>query len=293
MNLVGKIFVVLVFVMSITFAAFSVVVFATHRSWKDEVLRTEAPPGGQVGWKKRLADQDSLFADLQQRKQDAEDQFATERAAKRQHLIKLEQEKERLKVEADESVKKFQEQAEAHQVALVGLESAQNRLDVLRTESETLRKEVTDVRTAIDKKYSESLAVTERLHQAQGDLQRLKVRQKQLVGELAIAQEVMSVNGWKPNDQLHRTAPAIDGFVTRVQKHQDDIYVEVTIGSDDGLKNGDTMEVYRGASYLGRIRIVRTTSDRSVGKVDRNVQRGEIRARDRVETRQGLKLTAG
>ncbi len=39
MNLVGKIFVVLIFVMSIVFAAFSIMVYATHTNWRQEILR--------------------------------------------------------------------------------------------------------------------------------------------------------------------------------------------------------------------------------------------------------------
>ena len=39
MNLVGKIFVVLIFVMSLVFMAFAMAVYATHRNWREEVTR--------------------------------------------------------------------------------------------------------------------------------------------------------------------------------------------------------------------------------------------------------------
>jgi uncharacterized protein YlxW (UPF0749 family) len=41
MNLVGKIFVFLIFSMSVVFMSFAVMIYATHTNWKDEVLRTE------------------------------------------------------------------------------------------------------------------------------------------------------------------------------------------------------------------------------------------------------------
>ena len=47
MNLVGKIFVVLILLMSIVFATFSIMVYAAHRNWRDEVLKQG------VGWKDR------------------------------------------------------------------------------------------------------------------------------------------------------------------------------------------------------------------------------------------------
>ena len=73
---------------------------------------------------------------------------------------------------------------------------------------------------------------------------------------------------------------------------KDKIFVEVTVGSDDGIRQGNTMEVFRGGRYLGQIQIVRTTPDKSVGRVDRSRQQGEIRAKDRVETRRNLKFSA-
>ena len=44
MNLVGKIFIVLIFVMSLVFMAFSMAVYATHRNWREVVVGK--PKGG-------------------------------------------------------------------------------------------------------------------------------------------------------------------------------------------------------------------------------------------------------
>ena len=41
MNLVGKIFIVLIFVMSILFMGFVVAVYATHTNWRDVVMKPE------------------------------------------------------------------------------------------------------------------------------------------------------------------------------------------------------------------------------------------------------------
>ena len=65
--------------------------------------------------------------------------------------------------------------------------------------------------------------------------------------------------------------------------------VEITIGSDDGLKPGHTAEIYRGDRYLGRIEILKTDPDRAVGRVDNRYQQGPIQEGDRVATR--LKLS--
>ena len=55
--------------------------------------------------------------------------------------------------------------------------------------------------------------------------------------------------------------------------------VEVDLGTDDGVRDGLTLEVFRGSKYLGKLEVVRTTPDRAVGKVvpeaDWNRQAGQ------------------
>ena len=61
--------------------------------------------------------------------------------------------------------------------------------------------------------------------------------------------------------------------------------IEISIGSDDGLKEGHTVEVYRGQRYLGRAKIVQTAPDKSVGKILPRSQNGPIQVGDRVATK--------
>ena len=44
MNLVGKIFVVLILVMSVLFMAFAMALYATHRNWREMVINEQASP---------------------------------------------------------------------------------------------------------------------------------------------------------------------------------------------------------------------------------------------------------
>ena len=79
--------------------------------------------------------------------------------------------------------------------------------------------------------------------------------------------------------------PTVNGLVSQVRQSAGAQLVEMTIGADDGLKQGNTVEVYRGDRYLGRIEILRTSPDRAVGRVDRRFQQGRIVEGDRVATR--------
>lgn len=53
MNIIGKIFVFAVFVMSLVFMSFAVAVYSTHTNWKEEIERTadEVQAGKPLGYK--------------------------------------------------------------------------------------------------------------------------------------------------------------------------------------------------------------------------------------------------
>ena len=79
MTLVGKIFTVLIFVMSIVFMAFSIMVFATHTNWRERAEKLK----GQVTQQEQLVVQ--AKADHDKTKRD----LAQEQASRRQALAAL------------------------------------------------------------------------------------------------------------------------------------------------------------------------------------------------------------
>ena len=292
MNLVGKIFVFLIFCMSVVFMSFAVMIYATHKNWRQEVIREEVGSNGQPGWKKRFENEKNKNVELQAQKENLQNQIATQEAAKRQELAKLEAEYGRLQDENTQLQETYVAKTKELGDLLAKVEAQQDVLEVLRAENERMRVDIATTRDVIDEQLANYLIQTEQLHQSQGELKRLEERKKQLLEELALAERVLQANDLSKNTPIDDTPPPIDGVVTAVKRMKDTIYVEVTVGTDDGIRQGNKMEVYRGGQYLGQIEIVRTTPDRSVGRVDRSRQQGEIRARDRVETRRNLKFTA-
>jgi hypothetical protein len=96
---------------------------------------------------------------------------------------------------------------------------------------------------------------------------------------------VMEAGGLNPNTPANAVTPTVDGVVSKIERTGGQQLVEVTIGSDDGLKSGDTLEVFRGSKYLGRLNVMTTAPDKAVGRVNRNFQQGQIMEGDRVATR--------
>jgi hypothetical protein len=74
----------------------------------------------------------------------------------------------------------------------------------------------------------------------------------------------------KPKSSGRNPPPGkVEGKIIRVEEGSG--LVEISIGSDDGLSEGQTMEVYRtggdkGARYLGSLRIEKTSAGNAVGK---------------------------
>ena len=293
MNLVGKIFVFLIFCMSVVFMSFAVMIYATHKNWRQEVLRTEIGPRGEkIGWKKQLEDAQQKNVELQSQKNELQGEIATQEAAKRQEIAKLEAELNELNTQNESLEETYNANVKELSDLLTKVKDQQDILDSLREENGQMRGDIKETRGVIDRQLEEYMTLTEKLHQSEGERRRLEERRGQLLQELTLAERVLKANDLTKHTPIEGTPPPIDGVITAVKRMKDKIFVEVTVGSDDGIRQGNTMEVYRGGRYLGQIQIVRTTPDKSVGRVDRSRQQGEIRAKDRVETRRNLKFSA-
>ena len=76
--------------------------------------------------------------------------------------------------------------------------------------------------------------------------------------------------------------PDVKGLVVEVG---DKNLVEISIGGDDGILVGHTLDVYREGAYLGRVKVVKTSHDRAVAEIIPDFKRGAIRKGDRVATK--------
>ena len=104
----------------------------------------------------------------------------------------------------------------------------------------------------------------------------------QAVLQIAQMKMVMDAHNLKSDALVSHIPPKVDGVVLEVS---DKDLVEISIGKDDGLKEGHSLEVYRGNTYIGRITIRRTGPDRAVGQIIKELQRGQIKRGDRVSTK--------
>jgi len=272
MNLVGKILVMLVLVMSLVFMAFAVAVYGTHQNWKKAATDVE------VKRKSAVAE----LQKAQEEKTALETEIQKERAAVRQSLGKLETEKNELQVERDALGKERDALMIKDKEAVAALDSAQQNLAKLTKEVEGLRGEIRDAQGQRDKHFSRVVELTDQIHQTQGELKRLEERRVQLAAQVAAQGQVLNAHGLSKDTPVDGLPPEVRGKVLAVNR---DNMVEISLGSDDGLRPGHTLEVFRGSKYLGRMEVLQATSDRAVGKILPGFKKGAIQKDDDVATR--------
>ncbi len=272
MNFIGKIFVVLIFAMSLVFMSFAVAVYGTHQNWKEKAAaEAQRVANLQTTVAERETERDRLKAELE-----------TELAARNQALGKLEEERKELAVQRDELAKERNALLIKDKAAVAALDTAQQNLARLTKEVEGLRGEIRDAQGKRDEHFERVVELTDQIHQAQGEVKRLEERRIQLAAQLASANLVLERNGLNKDMPVDGIPPRLRGKVLAINR---DNMVEVSLGSDDGLRAGHTLEVFRGSKYLGRVEVLHATTDRAVGKIIPGYKKGIIQKDDDVATR--------
>jgi hypothetical protein len=284
MNLVGKIFTVLILVMSVFFAAMAVSVYAVHKNWKKAVTNPNPLPGEQLGLKEQLDQQKTRREELEDQKLNLEEELAEQESARIDAVKRLENEKTRLADELNRFKTEHNALVKAEREAVAAMKGIQETLAKLRGDLDTANNQVDEARQDRDAHFKEVVRLTDALHQSVNELKRLRQRQIDLANDLAKAMEVLRKFGLVPDPGVYTgTPPDVDGVVLAVPRPD---LVEISIGADDGLMKGHVLQVYRltgsGPTYVGRIEVVKTDPDRAACKVDPKWQQSHVQRGDRV-----------
>jgi hypothetical protein len=275
MNILGKVFIVLVFILSIMFMSFAIVVYTTHKNWRTEYDAVSA----------KLT---AAKAELESRKSEYDrevEKLAAEQQAAEQQATKLETERDLLVRNNATIQKDLDDLKQKQRENTAALASTQNNNESLSAQVADLSRQKRDSELARDTQFAQMLYATEQRNQLVGQLEITNQRNMVLTSDVARMKIVLEANGINPNTSADAVTPTVDGVVSKIQRSGGVQLVEVTLGADDGLKAGDTLEVFRGSKYLGRLNIMQTSPDKSVGRVNRNFQQGQIMEGDRVATR--------
>lgn len=282
MTFIGKIFTMLIFIMSIVFMALSLMVFATHKNWKLVATNATPGPGQQLGLKQQVEQRQQEVKRLRDEIGRLEELFAAERAARAYVVASLSTKARQLDEQLTQRIAELQKLQGDHTEQITTLQTLENNNKALIEEVGVLRDGIKVAQQDRDTQFNEVVRLTDELQITSSKLQGSMERQSQLATQVAAQKLVMDAHGLTPFSLVRQIAPKVDGVVLAVTKKD---LIEISLGSDDGLKTGHQMEVFRGATYLGRVIIVETEGNRAVARVIPEYSKGLIRKDDRVTTR--------
>jgi len=289
MNLVGKIFVVVIFVLSLVFMSLAMAVYATHRNWREvvELPADKVGAGKALGLKYQLEQCKRDNEELKNQKDKLAKEYAAELELKQQALTKLENEldiarKERKSLEAGRAALEKEKSD-----AVAAMNATQKNATDYRQKLETQLAERVKIEQEADEHFKEIIRKTDELNQALNDKQQLLKRTTELAKDLAAAREALRWVGIDEKTDYKSAAPpkTLEGVVRSVNAAG---LIEVSLGSDDGLRKGHTLEVYRTvggqSTYVGRVEVVSVGPSKSVCKIDPKYQNSNVLENDRVRS---------
>lgn len=276
MTFVGKIFVVLILVMSCIFMALSVMVYATHKNWKDIATNPNTGLRRQVATAQQQAD--TLQAELDR----LNETVAKERAARAQAVAAAETRTQSLRESLLDRERETNDLVSRQRLAIETVESTQNALKRLTTEVETLRREIRVAHDDANTSFDKVVELTDRLYQTQGDLQRHKSSNQGLLERIGRMNRVLDAHDLDEYAPLTDIPPRLDGIVTDVSRDQ---FVELSLGENEGLQAGHLLDVFRRGKYLGRVRVQKVQPNRAVATILDEFRQAPILRGDRVATK--------
>jgi predicted nucleic acid-binding Zn-ribbon protein len=271
MGTFAKIFIVVNLVLAVVFLGAASTLLGTIEDWKtqyndlDKTYKTEK--------QKDTAEIKRLSDDLVS--------LRTEKTSLSNQVTNLQQEDRRRSAEWEAIKVAYNKQTEELAKQAATLTDLQKDLDGARTE-------VAD----LNSKYDDALAATRSAKQTaddlRNDLERANGNITQLKDELAATQKEktqIAEDLQKKTNVLKMVAdrfgadalidiqnmPPINGQVTGVD--EDLNIVLVSVGTDDDVKVGFTMTVYRGGEYVGRLVIDKVGGDWASGHMDQSVSK--------------------
>ena len=270
MTLLGKVFILLNLIFSLLFFVAAMAVNMGHRN----AVKVAAAANTKADALQRELDQvrgdnESLKTDL-----------AIEQAARRSALASIQEQLNTAQSDREASERALRDLQSSLTASDQSNSSAVNELDAKTKENGLLRKELVDSRLDRDQTFQRLLEVTDQNNRLQGDVQNLSAYNSELSDRWTKAKERLEAFGIDEDTLLG--PPDVNGEVLAVST---DGSVEVSLGRDDGLREGFTLEVHRGGQYLGRLMVKRVADDKAVAKIIDRYQRGYIRAGDQVDSK--------
>jgi len=273
MNLVGKIFTVLIFLMCVVFGTFALMVHAAHKNWKVDAV--------ELSQKLTTANKERL--DLTEEKKSLETALNDEKERTKRRLIALEAERKIVENDRNEKERKIEIKEGENRGLTAAIEATNLRLKAMETEIEGMRN---NIKVAVDERISTQkklVDTTDDLMNAVAERQKLEKLQRELVAQINKMKEDIEYAKVGANEKAKNPPANVEGEVTSVPRPD---VVEISLGADDGVRIGHQFAVTRPSigKYIGVIEVIRVDyPNRAVCRPDKSRQSDQIQKGDHVK----------
>jgi hypothetical protein len=272
MSLLGKILTVCILIASIFLMFFGMTVYGLHRNWKADYDALN----------QRLTQAQADSAALTSKYEEQISQLNAEKEATLQEVRKLETARDEVLAQNATIQSEVDDLRSERAAAVATVAATEENNDRLTDEVVALRGTARDAQQARDAAFAKTLEATSELHTTAGELQTVRERTEQLLSQLARAVGALRENNIDPDAEVVTRAR---GQIVSTRRADGGQLIEFTIGYDDGIRPDQTVEVFRGERYLGRAVVLKADPDRSVARILREFQQGQIQQGDDVATK--------
>lgn len=270
MNIMGKLLVILNLLAALATGGFLIIDYAARTNWKTayESLKREmevakANTGAATGTMTKMAQEvQKAQVSLETEKKNLADQLLVAKATEAQLNSRIEEES-----------KKAEEANLNHQMVLGEMARMKEEVNLQSKIVQAREKAILGLEDDVKKYRGEAVSNEQKARSIQE-------RNEELLRQVAELSRKMAEKEAGPGitavsrDPNQANPPGVDvkGVVEKVFP-EDKSLVQISLGSDQGVNKGHTLEVYRLSprpEYLGMIRIVETYHQKAIGRLVRN-----------------------
>lgn len=283
MTRVGQILVILLTCFSLLFMGFAVTVYTTRTNWRDKYFTLKKERDDQ---QKKI---DGLNQQVQTLTGDINAQVTKNKEVADAYTVQIKDQQKNY-----ESL--LQNYQGSKKDALQSAELAKTYGDQTRERAKEvalLRDQLKTTREQKDEALKKQFDTQQQHIELKGSFETLEARAKELEQRNTELNAILVSRGISPlindpsnKDVLTTNAPPVEGVVLKVEPQGK--LVEISIGSDDGLRKGHRLHVYRvkpQGKFVCTIEITSVDPDQAVARIIPNLKQGNPQEGDLVATR--------
>lgn len=273
MNLLGKILTFLILLTSVAFCMVAIVVVASHQSWKETA---EANRKTAEDFRRRFQNAEEQIAALRGQNEKA----SVARAQAIAYLnSQLAIERERYSAQ----ILQVQNLRSQLDTSIANLQNAESRLKDQDQQIQTLGQQNRGLAADLASQSQRVAVILSQVEAAEVKKEQLASQLQQMMVEYNDLKKVADVVGIDKNTLWAQIPPDLNGRVTGISASQQDVFA-VSLGLDDGLREGHTVDVVRNGRHIGTATVVNSQANNATAKFVTGMRNAMPQVGDEVTT---------